>query len=168
MEKIIISLVIVGLFIFFVYFLVKLYQKEKVKKEDKPPEKVAEKESEKEEIPAILKEITMGNYMHDMSKDGRSGEIEMEEDNSIQMPEMDNIEKVEKAFDDINDINIDIDLETEEIDDIEDELLNNLEDDLIEDEENVNKGKSIADEYKGLSKNMKALIIANFLEKKNK
>lgn len=170
MKEIILAIIIVGLFIFFFYFLFNLYKKEKVKKQEKVVEKKSE-QNEKEDIPEILKEITLGNYMHDISKTEEIDGVVMEEDNTIEKPELDAVEKVEKAFDDIDDIEID-GVDTEDIEDeIVDstELLLESEDDEEEDGKKLHTlKKSLADEYKGLSKNMKALIIANILEKKHK
>ena len=171
MKEIIEIIAVVGLFIFFFYFLYRIYLKSSKKEEKKEEKKSAPTASEKkEDIPEILKEVTMGNYMHDISKKVVVEQSVMKEENKI-INQFD----IEKAFDIIDSQ----DLEDVEIEEIEDDIVSEIEVDMdsvilgvdVEDDEtNVQVGgnrKNLAEEYANLSGNMKALIIANFLDKKN-
>ena len=172
MKEIIEIIAVVGLFIFFFYFLYRIYFKSSKKEEKKEEKKSAPAASEKkEDIPEILKEVTMGNYMHDISKKVVVEQSVMKEDDKI----IDQFD-IEKAFDIIDSQ----DLEDVEIEEIEDDIVSEIEVDMdsvilgvdVEDDETDvqvgrGNGKNLAEEYANLSGNMKALIIANFLDKKN-
>ena len=174
MKEIILIVLIIGLVIFFLYSFLK---PQKTIKKDKAPDKDKKDESskqEKNEIPNILKEVTMGNYMYDLSQNDVVDGIEMPEDESLDIQikeEKDTRTKIEKAFDDIDEIG----------NDFEDDILDDYDDLLMEGEEvlfddfsdnktssKVKDSKSIVDEYKGLSKEMKTILIANILQKKHK
>ena len=184
MKEIILGIVVIGLFIFFFYFLISLNKKKKEVKEVNKEESKGDskKDNEKLEMPEILKEVTRGNYMHEVSMSNVNdlNKVEMEENLNIKKDELDSIDKIENAFDEISDMSLDLDLgdeivddsleeideETEYIDDyFNDTMMNNIE---SQNKNSKDAGKTIADEYKGLSNNMKALIIANVLSKKNK
>jgi len=168
MKEIIEIIVIVALFIFFFCFLCKIYLKSNKKEEKKKEYKSAETKDKKEDIPEILKEVTMGNYMYDISK-----KIKVDEVYSGQSSKNENKFDIENAFDVIENQNLD-DVELEEIED--DLMMDDIDfeiDSILEDDENVkkhnknSKSNSLAEEYSNLSGNMKALIIANFLDKKH-
>lgn len=182
MKEIIVIALIVGLFIFFFSFLFKLFLKKNKKVEEKKVEKKpaddTSKKDVKDEIPDILKEVTTGNYMYDLSKSTKIDGIEFEENLNIDKP-AEKRTNVDKAFDDIGDMGDDldelIDIHIEEIEDLEDELLDGIEEDfhddvllgdIVEGDEKTGDNK-LAKEYGKLSKTMKAVIIANILEKKD-
>lgn len=180
MKEIILIMGICGLFIFFLYFLIRINKKTKVKevkKEEKLPQE------KKEDIPEIIKEVTMGNYMFDMSQNDVVDGVEMPEDNSIEKKtEVKDFQQViEDDFDRIENIGSDfgdeIDIEVEEIVDEIDEIddfmseideINYEESDGNEVSENKVDKNSTVNQIKGLSKEIKTILIANILEKKHK
>lgn len=181
MEEIILVVLFLGLFIFLLWTFIK--PQKKVKQETKKEEKPAE--SKKDEIPEILKDVTMGNYMYDISQTSMVDGVEILEDDTLEKPveeETDSRSKIEKAFDEITDIGSDfedsINDEISEIDDYGTSLLNEvdecideellLEEDESENKDDTKKENPLTQEYKGLSKEMKAMLIANILEKKHK
>lgn len=179
MKEIILIILIGGLFIFFFWFLLAMVKKPKKKTEEKPEEKEEKKEETKQEIPEILKEVTMGNYMHDISTvpDSSDGLI-MQETEIETEEEIKPIFDIEKEFDYIenqgNEISAmfdeDIDDAIDEIEDIEDDVDDYVKD-MMEDDEDEAGGQqlvSVADEIKNSSNNLKALLIANILDKKQK
>lgn len=174
MKEIILIVVIFGLLIFFLWVLRPPKQKKLSKNVEKPKEKV------KDEIPEILKEVTMGNYMYDIAQTTIVDGIEVVEDDTIELPaeqKEDKRSQIEKAFDEISDIGSDYDEDMEDVfgdenllDGIDEEFDDEI---LINDNEttsktNSKKRKSLTEEYRGLSKEMKAMLIANILEKKHK
>ena len=170
MKGIIELVAVVALFIFFFYFLYKLYlksDKKEVKAKEEKPVKKDENVDKKEDIPEILKEVTMGNYMYDISKTSKSEPTEV----SFEKPEKDSEFDIDKVFESINSQ----ELEDVQIEEIEDDLMEDIgvgvDDVILEvDDEDViksQKRKSLAEEYAELSGNMKALIIANVLDKKH-
>ncbi len=178
MEKIIIIVFLCGIFIFFLWLLLKMNKKEKKQE----PEKKEEKKEVKDEIPQIIKDVTMGNYMYDIAQNSDENDVEIIENANIKTDEeksKNDAEEgivdasIEKAFDYIDDIGDDyddiLDDDIDEIDSItetfDDELYED--DELKPDEENGQKESALAKEYKGLSKEMKAMLIANILEKKH-
>ena len=183
MKEIILIAALVGLFIFFISFFYKIFLKKSKKKETKKTnEKDVVKEGKKsEDIPEILKEVTTGNYMHDLSKSKVEG-IEFEENLDIQKQEEVKRTNVEQAFDDIDEIGDDlddlIDIQVEEIEEIEDGLIDEVDEDFTDDtllgdivdddSDSKSSDNKLAKEYKGLSKEIKAILIANILDKKKK
>lgn len=178
MKEIILIVLASGLFIFFLWFFIKLNKpQKKVSKEQEKP-----KENKKDEIPEILKEVTMGNYMFDLSKNDTIDGVELKENETLEKPQevfLDSRNNIEKAFDEIIDIGGDfdevVDDEISEIEEYEDDLLDDIEEDFSDNSllGDVNEGadnksnkKSIIDEYKGLSKEMKIMVITNILKKK--
>jgi hypothetical protein len=122
MKEIIEIIAVVGLFIFFFYFLYRIYLKSSKKEEKKEEKKSAPTASEKkEDIPEILKEVTMGNYMHDISKKVVVEQSVKKEENKI----IDQFD-IEKAFDIIDSQ----DLEDVEIEEIEDDIVSEIEVDM--------------------------------------
>ena len=83
MKEIILIVVIFGLFIFFIWALLKPQKKAKV-------EPKVEKEKAKDEPPAILKEVTMGNYMYEISQNTTVDGVEIVEDGSLELPKQEN------------------------------------------------------------------------------
>jgi len=165
------------LFIFFFWFLFNLVKKPKKKTEEKPKEKVEKKEEPKQEIPEILKEVTMGNYMHDISSvpDASDGLVMQEADIEDDKNKESSFD-IEKEFDYIenqgNEINAIFDDGIEEIeDDIEGaEDIDNFDQELFDNEYNDQEEniQSVADEIKKSSITLKSLLIANILDKKQK
>lgn len=178
MKEIMLIAICGGLIIFFVF----AFGDRKKKKNDK---KVPKKETEKikEDIPEIVKEVTMGNFMYDVLQSETDG-IDMLENENIGEEKTNtntNIDNsIEKAYDEIDDIGEDFDLLEDELSEIDeygdailydvdeefndDVLLGNMSEDL--EENNTNRSNNISDEYKGLSKEIKIMLVANILKKK--
>lgn len=119
-------------------------------KEEKPAKPEPEKSDEtekKDEIPEILKEVTQGNYLHDMMEtDENPLEFSMFENTKLKRSDM--------TFKPIQ-------LEGE----MEDEPLTTK--DII-DQLDGEEPTSLSQEIKKLSPEMKAILIANILNKKDK
>ena len=180
MKEIILIAGVCGLFIFFLYLFSKMIieKKKETKKEEPQPEK-----PKKEEIPEIIKEVTMGNYMHDISQVDVVDGVEMPENEDIDIKETVKTyeEMIEDSFDEVDtlgdDFDGDIDIEVDEITD-EIEEIDDYADDIAQNAESINgdknKGKnqnkemSTQDEIHKLSKKMKAVLIANVLDRNHK
>lgn len=116
-------------------------------KEEKPAEVTDSKPESKEEIPEILKEVTQGNYLHDIAE---SNEDPLE----FSMTENPKLKRSDITFKPIQ-------LEGE----MEDEPLTTQDIlDQLDDEEPT----SLSQEIKNLSPELKALLIASLLNKKDK
>ena len=187
MKEIILIVLICGLFIFFIFTFTNLIKK---KKEDAKPsadKKEEKKPDNKESIPDIIKEVTMGNYMHDISQQTSMQDgVEFVENSMVEKTEnivVDAKNKIVDAFDEIQEIGDDIGDEIVEdiegIEDIEDSIIDELDEDFsdttllgsddYEEDFNLDNKPSknnIVSEYKKLSKEMKTLLIADILKKK--
>ena len=120
--------------------------------------------------------------MHEISQNAVVDGVEIIEDSTLELPKKEDTRtKIEKAFDEISDIGDDfgedVDLEADEIDDYVDivyDAVEDLDDEILIDDNNISDVKvvkrkqSLTEEYRGLSKEMKAMLIANILEKKHK
>lgn len=152
---------IVFAIIAFVLFFVLIYNvslrkypsKEKPKAlSEKPKEEGAEKSevkepTEKEDIPQILQDVTRGNYMYDLSETDTDGSLE---ENMIENPSISRADIKIKS----------IQLEGE----MEDEPLTTQ---GILDKLDGEEGTSVSSEIKKMSPQMKAILIANLLNKKD-
>ena len=176
MKEIIIIALAGGLIIFFVL----VFGGKNKKKEDKKPQK-NEIEKAKEEIPDIVKEVTMGNYMFDISQQENDG-IELIENEQLGSEFNEStpaeLNSIEEAYDEIDNIGSDFDMledELNEIDECEDSILYEIDEEFTDDVllgeiNNINESKennNVVDEYKGLSKEMKIMLMANILKKKH-
>lgn len=176
MKEIIIIALAGGLIIFFVL----VFGGKNKKKEDKKPQK-NEIEKAKEEIPDIVKEVTMGNYMFDISQQENDG-VELVENEQLgtnfNEGKPAELNSIEEAYDEIDNIGSDFDMledELNEIDECEDSILYEIDEEFTDDVllgeiNNINESKennNVVDEYKGLSKEMKIMLMANILKKKH-
>ena len=176
MKEIIIIALAGGLIIFFVL----VFGGKNKKKEDKKPQK-NEIEKAKEEIPDIVKEVTMCNYMFDISQQENDG-IELIENEQLGSEFNEStpseLNSIEEAYDEIDNIGSDFDMledELNEIDECEDSILYEIDEEFTDDVllgeiNNINESKennNVVDEYKGLSKEMKIMLMANILKKKH-
>lgn len=117
------------------------------KKEDKVKEDVSEEK--KQDIPEILQEVTRGNYLFDLSEEtGQTSSLEFE------MKENQNIKKSDKTF---KPIQLD--------DEMEEEPLNTK--DILDSIDGEQETSSINQQIKNLSPEMKAILIAKLLNKKD-
>lgn len=152
-----IALIII-IVLFFVLFVVLLYNilvkkyttKEKPKALTEKPkqEDNAKKEEKVDEIPEILQEVTRGNYLLELSQQDGDGSLEE------MMTENPTIEKPKPEF---KPITLD--------DEMEDEPLTT--DDILA-KMDGNEQTPLQQEIRKLSPEMKALLISNILNKKDK
>ena len=137
-------------FILLYNVFVRKYKSNEPKKLTTAPKEEKTKEEEKPEIPEILEEVTRGNYMYDISYTDESEELEMN------MVENKNIQPKKEEYKGIQ-------LEGE----MQEEALT-TQDILDELDGNTNDKSSLNKEISNLSPTMKAILISNLLEKKNK
>ena len=134
-------------------------------KEEKPAEKKEEKPKEdakKDDIPEILKEVTMGNYMYDNAKLSESEQLQ------VDMVENKDIVKEEKVFRvELGDPLDQYDDEPMNTRDILDQLDDELDKDIAGNDETPKTRQSVASEIKKASPTLKAMIIADVLRKKD-
>lgn len=159
MGEYIIPILALILFVFLIWFFVKIFVKkktsEKPSKPDVEPKKEEKKDAEKpkNDIPDILKEVTLGNYMYDIAH-------EQEDINVEDIPENGDIEAdtktVEEAFYRIESIDVDED-ENLDVRSILDEV-----------DGTTRANKPEFEEIKGLSKRTKAILISDILNKNKK
>ncbi len=141
----------------------KTAKKSPVKKEDPKPEAKpatdAKAEEKKDDIPEILKEVTRGNYMFD------NAQLSEEEALTEAMVENSEIKKEEEppfrvTIDDI----LEDDLTAITTQDILDEMDRELDD---KEDENEGDEPSVGKQIKKMSPKMKAILIADILNKKD-
>ena len=182
MKEIIIVCVLVISFFVVAYLISNLIIKQKKveKKESEKPsdEKVEQPKEKEDDIPEILKEVTMGNYLYDDAKLNETEQLQesmVENTNIEKEPEkvfrVELGEPLEEMFDDepltTRDILEDLDNQSEEsfADENTDQEDTTTEHEGEEIEKEV---ENVAKEIKKLSPKMKAILIANLLNKKDK
>lgn len=152
MPAIIIFAVLAFLAVFVLLYNVflKKYKSNEPKKLTQAPKEEKPTEDKKTELPEILEEVTRGNYMQDIAYIDESDDLE------INMVENKNIKLVKSSFKPIE-------LEGE----MQDEALT-TKDILDELDGSMSNENSLQKEISSLSPTMKAMLIANLLEKKDK
>ena len=134
-------------------------------KEEKPVDKKEEKTKEdakKDDIPEILKEVTMGNYMFDNAKLSETEQLK------VDMVENTDIVKEEKSFRvELGEPLDECDDEPMNTRDIIDQLDEQHDEELEEIEEVLEAKQSVATEIKNASPTLKAMLIADILRKKD-
>ena len=144
-------LAFLAIFVLLYNVCIRKYKSSEPKKLTQSPkeDKVTEEKKE-EKLPEILEEITRGNYMQDIAYLDESDELE------VNMVENKNIRAVKPEF---KPIQLDGEMQDEALTtkDILDEMDND-----VSNENNLQK------EISSLSSTMKAMLIANLLEKKDK
>lgn len=148
---IVFSVVVLALVCVVISFLFPKKKSKETPKEDKKEDKVKEDVSEekKQDIPEILQEVTRGNYLFDLSEEtGQTSSLEFE------MKENPNIKKSDKTFKPIQ-------LDGEMVE----EPLNTK--DILDSIDGEQETSSINQQIKNLSPEMKAILIAKLLNKKD-
>jgi len=159
--EIILIVLALGGIVFLSVFLINAFGKKAKKddkakpKEEKPPAKADDKKEEKKEIPEILKEVTMGNYMYDISHE-TPDELTVDdipENLELIKPDTTTVEEAYKGIEAIEDEYADDNLDTQSI---------------LDDLDGVKKDSSSpeVDEIKHLSNGTKAIIISDILKRR--
>lgn len=160
MTKVIIILVLVIVFLVICVLLSNMFIKTKnsAKTQVKTETKTEEiKKDNSDEIPEVLKEVTMGNYMFENAKVSDEKQLEQS------MVENSEIKKEEKIF------RVEL---GEPLDDYDQplnarDIIDQLDRELDE-QYTKPKTKSVGSEINKMSPQLKAMLIANILEKKDK